>query len=271
MNISIKELIKKNPGLYRASIGAVNIVNYGYYKRLCKKTNYSEVIRRLKNKKAGRCFIIGNGPSLTIDDLDLLSSEDCFASNQIFRLFGQTQWRPTYYAVQDIHGGIEQEVDSIEAPVVLVGDNYWRKIGTSNPNAICYHAKRIYGNSVPFSEDVADQGVYDAFTVTYTLMQFAVYFGYSEIYLLGIDHSYRNTIRMDGVREENAQAKNHFYEDSKSHPVMANVEAMERAYLAAKRYADTHEITIANATRGGQLEVFERVDLDSLLGRGSGK
>lgn len=271
MTSSIKELVKRRPCLYKVSIAAMNAINHGYYRNLCRKANHPESIRRLKHEDAGRCFIVGNGPSLTVSDLDALVSEDCFASNQIFRLFGRTAWRPKYYAVQDVHGGIEEEVDSVESPVVLVGDYYWRKIGTSNPNAICYHAKRVYGDKVPFSEDVATRGAYDAFTVTYTLMQFAVYFGYTEIYLLGIDHSYRNTIRMDGSKVENAQARNHFYEDSASHPVMANIEAMERAYVAAKRYADCHGIKIANATRGGCLEIFERVDLDSLLGRGSGK
>ncbi len=40
---------------------------------------------------------------------------------------------------------------------------------------------------------------------------------------------------------------------------------MLAAYTEAKRYADTHGIKIYNATRGGKLEVFERVDFDSLF------
>lgn len=36
-------------------------------------------------------------------------------------------------------------------------------------------------------------------------------------------------------------------------------------YQAARRYAETHGIKIYNATRGGELEVFERVDFDSLF------
>ena len=37
------------------------------------------------------------------------------------------------------------------------------------------------------------------------------------------------------------------------------------AYKVAKQYADDHNIKIYNATRGGKLEVFERVDLDDIL------
>lgn len=40
---------------------------------------------------------------------------------------------------------------------------------------------------------------------------------------------------------------------------------MKRAFISAKRYADTHDIKIYNETRGGMLEVFERVDFDTLF------
>ena len=39
----------------------------------------------------------------------------------------------------------------------------------------------------------------------------------------------------------------------------------EKAYMAAHQYADSHGIKIYNATRGGELEVFERVELDGML------
>jgi hypothetical protein len=37
------------------------------------------------------------------------------------------------------------------------------------------------------------------------------------------------------------------------------------AYTVSKDYADTHGIKIYNATRGGKLEVFERVDFDEVM------
>lgn len=50
-------------------------------------------------------------------------------------------------------------------------------------------------------------------------------------------------------------------------PLAAGDHQQERSvddFEAAKRYADSHGIKIYNATRGGNLEVFERVDFDSL-------
>ena len=40
---------------------------------------------------------------------------------------------------------------------------------------------------------------------------------------------------------------------------------MYAAYKGAKIYAEKHGITILNATRGGRLEVFDRVDFDNLF------
>ena len=59
-------------------------------------------LKKLKNKYEGmRCFIIGNGPSLTIDDLELLEKEHCFAFNRIYETYDKTKWRPEFYMVLD--------------------------------------------------------------------------------------------------------------------------------------------------------------------------
>ena len=69
--------------------------------------HWSESCNKIKNSKNShlnrRCFIIGNGPSLTANDLDKLSenSEITFAFNRIYHIFEQTSWRPTYYMSQD--------------------------------------------------------------------------------------------------------------------------------------------------------------------------
>ena len=68
-------------------------------------------MRELKDKYKGqRCFVIGNGPSLTAEDLNLLKGEVTFASNRIYKMFEQTDWRPTYYAVFDEWVGSDPEL-----------------------------------------------------------------------------------------------------------------------------------------------------------------
>lgn len=266
MNSAIRAIVKKNIGLYSLLNSLHNRRNLAFYRRLCRSRHFDEIWKGFQGSCSGkRCFIIGNGPSLRPSDLDTIINEDCFASNQIFRIFDKTNWRPTYYAVQDIYGNIADVVDSLPCEHVFVGDYYWRTIGTSNPRALCYHAERVVSGDVTFSTDVPAQGVVDSFTVTYALIQFAAYMGYSKMYLLGVDHSYKNTIGIDGRVKKNEDAGNHFYGDSSSSPVLANLEAMEKAYRAALRQSQLGGFEILNATRGGCLEVFQRVDFDDLF------
>ena len=82
--------------------------------------------------------------------------------------------------------------------------------------------------------------------------------GISEIYLLGVDCNYIT----------NGSNQDHFCDNyiqkGKEH-IPANVDGMRTAYQVAKQYAEENNIKIYNATRGGKLEIFERVDFDSLF------
>ena len=46
---------------------------------------------------------------------------------------------------------------------------------------------------------------------------------------------------------------------------MADIDLQLAGYKAAKEYVDSHGIEIYNATRGGKLEVFPRVNFDDLF------
>ena len=67
-------------------------------------TKYAKELRKFKDIHKGEsCFIIGNGPSLKIEDLDAIQKlgVPSFAFNRIFCVFDETKWRPTYYISQD--------------------------------------------------------------------------------------------------------------------------------------------------------------------------
>ena len=58
-----------------------------YINRQYLKTKDPEIIKSFKNRYLGkRCFIIGNGPSLTGDDLSSIANEYSFAANKIDNL-----------------------------------------------------------------------------------------------------------------------------------------------------------------------------------------
>jgi hypothetical protein len=78
--------------------------------------------------------------------------------------------------------------------------------------------------------------------------------GFKEIYLLGADCHYASDM------------KHHFKDYGHIDRSFATAgEKMMSAYKVAKQHAKKHQINIFNATRGGMLEVFERVDLDAVV------
>lgn len=240
-----------------------------------------KLLREMRNTtKADRCFIIGNGPSLKVSDLESLGNEVTFASNGIYHLFEETRWRPNYYFVQDsiafdsVAERISGFLNDVDAVFVSMNfaDKFPESLRLSDKLRIMYIRfcppnKRRYR----FSEDLTKE-VFEGLSVTYSMMQTAIYLGYKKIYLIGVDHSYAIEVDREGnVLKKNENQSDHFYSSSKGGDVgfPSKVEEITCAYTSAMEYAKKSGVEILNATRGGKLEVFPRVGLDALLQRES--
>jgi hypothetical protein len=72
----------------------------------------------------------------------------------------------------------------------------------------------------------------------------------------------------DGVIVSTSADVNHFHPDyfgSGYRYHDPKVERMEKAYLVAREFASKNGMKIFNATRGGRLEVFPRVEFERLF------
>lgn len=231
-----------------------------------------------------RCFIIGNGPSLVPEDLDLISGEVCFAANRIYDIYPMTRWRPTYYGIQDLYvlKEITQEVEDEEkgSKVRFIVSNrpqyMCEKMKIDPQNEFFYLGTCLSENrEIMFSEDFAHK-VGHGGTITYAMIQLAIYMGFTEIYLLGVDHSYGNYFKDNGDFDKDAHVKNHFagsraYKNLRVSNVPHRrgfVYVQTKAYEKAAEYARSHDITICNCTRGGKLEAFPRKSLEEVLDEG---
>ena len=223
---------------------------------------YSKLLNYKNIHQGKRCFVIATGPSLTLEDIESLQNEYTIAMNSIVLLYDKTDFRPTYYAIQDNHVFIKMQ-DLLrrhkEVPV-FISDNIWNRFRREKdwvefPTDTMYHSydMKIGKYHAKFSGDAHDI-VYDGYSIAYSCLELAVYMGFKEIYLLGCDCTYLG---------------------EKEHFIDSGVEDRTRkfatpklivGYEAAKDYADRHGIKIYNATRGGVLEVFERVNLEEVVG-----
>lgn len=236
-------------------------------------TRWGKQLQSLKRKYSGkRCFIIGNGPSLRAEDLNRLKNEYTFAFNRIYYIFDQTDWRPTFYCTQDdkIATSSVDEINSkIKTPFIFAPINLKWYYGIDLHTNYFFNQLRAEAETKcpEFSEDISSWiGVGN--TVAYTAMQLAAYMGFTEIYLLGIDHSFHTYQDQKGNIITDPTAKDYFcsdYSNVKESLFVPRLDLSTLSYMAAQKYAETHPVKIYNATRGGKLEVFPRVDFDALF------
>ena len=231
----------------------------------------------LRRTHAGRRgVIIGNGPSLQIADLGRLKSEVTFASNKIYLAYDQTDWRPTYYSVEDhlVLFNNRERIDTLQ-------DSF--KIFPANMRDFGYHAADTLfipflppsSSKAPlsdpdfpgFASDLT-RGVFWGSTIVYTQIQMAVHMGCSVIVLIGVDHSYMLPKRKEGAVYIQKDEVNHFHKDYRKPGELwhqPNLPVLERSYARARQACEARGIRIVNASRKTELDVFERADFDSLF------
>lgn len=228
-------------------------------------------IRPLKNIHKGQaCVVIGNGPSLKVEDLTRLHELGIptFACNRIHLIFPQTPWRPDYYFMSDekLVKLYDDNVPDVPADHRFFPKQYRNQIKNGRfYNTIMFD----YEHEGKFSLDAA-KGVCPAASVTTEMIQFAYYMGFFEIYLIGVDFSYAVTQKLDS-KTYAYQGENNYFIPSYLKPGevadMPNVNANLLGFHAAKEAIEAQGRIIMNATRGGKLEVFQRVNLDDLFAK----
>ena len=239
------------------------------------KTKYGKMIARYRGKYAKhRCFFVGNGPSLLAEDLTRLheAGEITFGFNRIYNIFDQTSWRPAFYISQDekMLGGCADTVNGLrfQEKFIPIQLKWWNDIHIKDGLYFNIAGQREENPlEFAFSDDIA-QCIYNSSTGMYTAAQIAAYMGFSEIYLIGVDHHFRISQNNKGEVVVDNSVKDYFsekYNEDKANLYIPNTEKSTLTYLAMKHHCDKRGIRVYNATRGGKLEVFTRVDFDSLF------
>jgi Protein of unknown function DUF115 len=228
----------------------------------------------MRRKYEGRRgFVIGNGPSLKISDLQAISSEVSIAANRIYLAYSETTWRPVVHTCCDPLVWQKYSKEMCEnADKVIINARL-------NPHFGDLQKVLVYRNLGPCTQrggmtsSDACIGLYSGWTVTCENIQIAVHLGLDPIYLLGCDHFYRGETGLELVSntkqvvEHVSGTSNHFHPNYRTpgeKVYAAPIERMEAAYTALRDWGNRIGVKIFNATRGGHLEIFPRVDFDSL-------
>ncbi|EOS75955.1 hypothetical protein C819_02030 [Lachnospiraceae bacterium 10-1] len=234
---------------------------------------YNPELEKYRNMHKGkRCFVLGTGPSLRIEDLDLLkdNNEICIASNGIFTAYESTKWRPDFYFIEDKEGYRVWKNSLLKEGYIdqmFAADYCLAEDQGENPFISFHVCKQYIGENCPakFSSDFST-GAYWASTITYFCIQFAFFLGCTEIYLLGIDFTYsqkNNHFTQNYLPPEKSDYIDQTQHSAEIFPVMYE------GYKTAASVAASKGIKLMNASRSTMLDAIERIDFDSLFDKNS--
>lgn len=291
-SIKNSEEMRKRINGYGIEYDSIISISDEVYNEMFKIAYDNKIVKKItakleifKNRYEGnRCIIIGNGPSLRIDDLNRLNQEFTFACNSIYRLYPNTSWRPTFYVAHDE----QQEFEIIKnredwntlicsevqyAFTSVQSASFFHRNEWCIENLFFYKRIPLIEDEVPFSSDPS-QCVYSSGSVSYAMLQLAIYMGFRTIYMIGFDNTFAVEKKKDGKIVHKDVLTHHplmeeedrmFFDDStKRKGLIWAVDSINYGFEVANQYANKVGAEIINLTRGGELNTFHRQSFDEI-------
>jgi hypothetical protein len=212
-----------------------------------------------------RCFIIGNGPSLKNTDLSKLKNEYTFGMNRIYLLFPELGFTTTYFtSINDLV--IEQCAEEIA--------------GLPIPKFLAWHSNRHFQR---FPDDMVflyttytgprfaydmTRRIWEGATVTNIALQLAFYMGFEQVILIGVDHNFASKGDANKTVVSDGDDPNHFdprYFGKGFRWQLPDLDTSEIGYEMARKTYEKAGRKVLDATVGGKLTIFQKVEYDSLF------
>jgi hypothetical protein len=221
-----------------------------------------------------RCFIIGNGPSIKKQNLFSLKNEITFCSNWFLNHQSFNELNINYYCSY-VEGFVipspnQQWINKLaQVKINKFFPKSWEKYNLvfEDTNYVNYDKNFKIYEQKHFNIDIDGKGLMNGDTVIINFcIPIAIIMGCKEIILLGCDTSY-------GIGNNNSLSNAYFYKpDYQFTPNVHNAVSEKQwqknvieSYRLVKEYTDKENIGIYNATDGGSLEIFPRIELESVI------
>ena len=223
-------------------------------------------LTRFKDRHAqGRCVIVCNGPSLNRMDLSLLRHEIVIGLNKIYLGLDRFGFYPKYLVAVN-----EKVITQSVAEFAKM--NCIKFIGERGAYAIpegslTYH---LATKKPPhrFCKDIS-VGLREGGTVTYAALQIAYYMGFSEVIIVGMDHSFQYSGAPHETRKMEGPDPNHFSPSYFGGQLWDNpdLERSEESYRIARKVFEADGRRIIDATLNGACDIFEKTPYSDVFCR----
>ena len=231
-----------------------------------------ESIRHLAALKDGhkgqRAFIIGNGPSLKQTDLTKLRNEFTFGMNRIYLMFPELGFTTScLVSINDlVIEQCAQEMAALDLPKFLAWRSHRYFPSYLQPANLPTFLYTTY-TGARFASDVRGR-VWESATVTNVALQLAFHMGFSQIILIGVDHNFASKGDANKTVVSEGEDPNHFssaYFGKGFRWQLPDLEAWDDSYKLARQVYESSGRQVLDATVGGKLTVFPKVNYLSLF------
>jgi len=239
----------------------------------------------LRDRHAGaRCFILCTGPSVRRQDLRRLAGELVISVSSAYLHPDFGLFRPTYHCVPQITYGKMTEADVIRWFADMNAHLGPAEMILSSTERALVAAQGLFAGRpmhyLHFSGDTGmeDIGIPDLVgpipgpqSVPIMALMLALYMGCKSIYLLGTEHDHFITGSYTYFYERSPMTGKDLSTNEDGSVVMARYDELHafarlwRQYRWLRQRAAEAGATIYNATDGGALDEFERVDFRALV------
>ena len=222
-------------------------------------------LANLKDKYKGeRCFLIGNGPSLKITDMGRLKNEFTIGQNRIYLAFPDWGFATSFYmSVNDlVIEQCQEDIQKLTMPKFVS----WRARKWLTPADDLYFIHTTY-TGAKFAKDASER-IWEGGTVTYSALQIAYHLGFSQVILVGVDHNYVTQGKPNATVVSEGADPNHFdpgYFGKGFRWQLPDLDSWVIAYNLARKTYEENGREVIDATIGGKLQVFKKVDYNSLF------
>ena len=222
-------------------------------------------LEALKDSHRGeRCFIMGNGPSLQQTDLSRLRGEYTLGMNRIYLGFPEMGFETSYYVcINDlVIEQCAQEILALKMPKFIS----WHSHKWLKPSENLFFLHTTY-TGYKFAKDIKER-IWEGGTVTFMALQVAFYLGFQKVVLIGVDHNYTTQGKPNSTVVSQGDDPNHFtpgYFGKGFRWQLPDLNAWEESYQLARQVYEQSGREVVDATIGGKLRVFSRVEYDSLF------
>ena len=223
------------------------------------------LLSEMKDAHRGeRCFIIGNGPSLKQTDLSQLHNEYTFGTNRIYMMFPDLGFTTSYYVSVNslVIEQCAEDIRSLPIPKFLS----WRSHNLIQPTEDMVFLHTTYTGPL-FAQDVRSR-MWEGATVTYVTLQLAYHMGFEQVILIGVDHSYSTAGKPNTTVTSQGDDPNHFnarYFGKGFRWQLPDLDTSERGYIMARDAYAQDGRHVVDATIGGKLTIFPKVDYETLF------